>query len=88
VDKSLVYVGSGDTATVSASAIDPDNDPLTYTWFSSGGRIDGSGPQVRWLSTAVAAGNYTVTLHVDDGRGGAASCSSEIPVEPRPNPGR
>jgi hypothetical protein len=85
VDKSMVYVGSGDTVTVSALASDPDNDPLTYTWSSSGGRIDGNGPQVRWLSTGVSAGTYTVTLHVDDGRGGAASCSSEIRVEQQPN---
>jgi hypothetical protein len=85
VDKSMVYVGSGDTVTVNASASDPDNDPLTYTWSSSGGRIDGNGPQVRWLSAGVAVGAYTVTLHVDDGRGGAASCSSEIRVEQQPN---
>ena len=71
--------------TVSASASDPDNDPVTYTWSASGGRVDGSGPQVRWLSAGVAAGTYTVLLKVDDGRGGAASCSADIRVEPKPN---
>jgi hypothetical protein len=85
VDKSMVYLDSGDTVAVSAMASDPDNDPLTYTWSSSGGHVDGDGPQVRWLSAGTAAGTYTVTLHVDDGRGGAASCSADIRVEPKPN---
>jgi outer membrane protein OmpA-like peptidoglycan-associated protein len=81
----MVYLDSGDSVAVSATASDPDNDPLTYTWSSSGGRVDGSGPQVRWLSAGTTPGNYTVTLHVDDGRGGAASCSTAIRVEPKPN---
>jgi outer membrane protein OmpA-like peptidoglycan-associated protein len=84
-DKSMVYLDSGDSVSVSATASDPDNDPLTYTWLSSGGRVDGSGPQVRWLSAGTTPGSYTVTLHVDDGRGGAASCSTAIRVEPKPN---
>jgi Bacterial Ig domain len=84
-DKSAVYVDSGDTVAVSATASDLDNDPLTYTWSPSGGRVDGSGPRVRWLSAGTAVGSYTVTLHVDDGRGGAATCTTDIRVEPKPN---
>jgi hypothetical protein len=84
-DKSMVYLDSGDMVTVSATASDPDNDPLTYTWSANGGRVDGNGPQVRWLSAGTAVGSYTVTLHVDDGRGGSASCSTNIRVEPKPN---
>lgn len=85
VEKSMVYLDSGDTVAVNATASDPDNDPLTYTWSSNGGRVDGDGPQVRWLSAGAPAGSYTVTLHVDDGRGGAASCSTDIRIEPKPN---
>jgi hypothetical protein len=84
-DKSMVYLGSGDTVAVTATASDPDNDPLTYSWSASGGQVDGNGPQVRWLSAGTAAGSYTVTVRVDDGRGGAASCSVDIRVDPRPN---
>jgi len=73
-----VYFDSGDSVAVSATASDPDNDPLTYTWSSNGGHVDGDGPHVRWLSAGAPVGNYTVTLHVDDGRGGAASCSADI----------
>ena len=83
-DKSMVYLGSGDTVTVTATAADPDNDPLTYTWSASGGAIDGTGPQARWVSNGTAEGSYTVTVKVDDGRGGSASCSADISVQAKP----
>jgi hypothetical protein len=82
---SMVYLGSGDMVPVTATASDPDNDTLNYTWSASGGRVDGSGPQVRWLSADTTIGAYTVTLNVDDGHGGTAMCSAEIRVEARPN---
>jgi hypothetical protein len=83
-DKSMVFLDSGDTIAVTAAASDPDNDPLTYTWTSTGGRVDGTGAQVRWLSAGTAVGTYTITVHVDDGRGGSATCGADISVEARP----
>ena len=82
---SSVFVGSGDAVNVSVTASDPDNDPLSYSYSSSGGTIDGTGPQVRWNSAGLAAGSYTVNARVDDGRGGVASCAVDIRVEPKPN---
>lgn len=82
---SKVYEGSGDKSVVLAQAADPDNDPLTYTWSATGGAIEGSGAEVRWNSAGVAAGTYTITGTVNDGRGGTASSSANVVVEPRPN---
>jgi len=80
-----VYGGSGDTVAVHVNASDPDNDPLTYTYATTGGTVEGTGPDARWNSTGVALGSYTVNVKVDDGKGGTVSCSADIRVEPRPN---
>ncbi|HEY2647042.1 MAG TPA: PKD domain-containing protein, partial [Candidatus Acidoferrales bacterium] len=84
-DKSLVYVDSGDTVAITCTATDPDNDPLTYTWSSTCGKVDGTGSQVRWLSAGVPQGSCTITSKVDDGRGGSASSSVSVRVDPKPN---
>jgi outer membrane protein OmpA-like peptidoglycan-associated protein len=85
VDKTMVYAGSGDFAVVRVSASDPDNDPLSYTWTSNGGDVVGNGPEIRWNSSGTTPGTYSVKVRVDDGRGGADTCSVDVRVEPRPN---
>jgi outer membrane protein OmpA-like peptidoglycan-associated protein len=84
-DKRSVYAGSGDSVIVRADASDPDSDPLTYSWTTSGGTVEGSGPEARWNSSGAAPGSYSVKVRVDDGRGGSADCSADIRVEPQPN---
>lgn len=80
-----VHMESSEVATIRATASDPDGDPLTYAWTASGGSVDGTGPEVRWNPGSSAPGDYTVTAHVDDGRGGTANCSATIHLQPRPN---
>lgn len=75
----------GDSSVIRAQAADPDNDQLTYTWTATGGKVDGTGPEVHWNSADAAPGNYTVTVKVDDGRGGTATSSTQVAVEARPN---
>lgn len=84
-DKSMVYLDSSDAVTINCTGSDPDNDPLTYTWSSTGGKVDGNGPRVRWLSAGTPLGSYTITTKVDDGRGGSASSSVAVRVDPKPN---
>jgi lipid-binding SYLF domain-containing protein len=80
-----VIDGSGETVLVRADASDPDNDPLTYTWTTTGGAIEGTGSQVRLNPAGVAPGTHSVTARVDDGRGGNVSCVAEVRVDPQPN---
>jgi len=80
-----VYAGSGDAITVQATASDPDGDPLTYEWTTTGGSVSGTGSQVRWSSAGTAPGTYSVTARVSDGAGGSASCAVDVRVEPKPN---
>ncbi len=78
-------VVSGDSAVLQAQGNDPDNDPLTYVWSATAGKIDGTGAEVRWGSADVAPGHYTVTVKADDGRGGIATASTDVSVVPRPD---
>ncbi len=85
VNPASVYAGSDDTVTVHVNASDPDNDSLSYSYSATGGSVEGTGADARWNSSGVAAGSYTVTVKVDDGKGGAASCAADIKVEEKPN---
>jgi outer membrane protein OmpA-like peptidoglycan-associated protein len=80
-----VFAGSGDIVAIHVDASDPDNDPLTYSYIATGGSVDGSGPDARWNSASATPGSYTVTAQVSDGKGGTASCATDLKVEPRPN---
>ncbi len=70
---------------IHVNATDADNDPLTYSYTATGGTVDGTGPDVRWNPSGLAIGNYTVNAKVDDGRGGTASCATDVAVAKRPN---
>lgn len=80
-----VFAGSSDTVAVHVNASDPDNDPLTYSYTATGGAVDGSGPDARWNAGSATPGSYTITAQVSDGKGGTASCATDIKVDPRPN---
>jgi hypothetical protein len=57
------------TTQVTTTAVDPENDVLTYNYTVSGGRIVGTGANVSWDLTGAAPGTYTITAGVDDGCG-------------------
>ena len=54
---------------VTTTAVDPENDVLTYNYTVSGGRIVGQGANVSWDLTGAQPGSYTITAGVDDGCG-------------------
>jgi hypothetical protein len=57
------------TINVTTTAVDPDNDVLTYNYTVSGGRVVGQGASVQWDLSGVSKGTYTITAGVDDGCG-------------------
>ena len=83
-DRNSVTVG--DTVQITATASDPDNDPLTYSWKSSSGRVRGRDASVRFETAGLSAGHYSVMGHVEDGRGGSADCQLGIEVQLPPPP--
>lgn len=78
-----VDVASGASRELSVKASDPDGDKLTYSWTSTGGTVNGNGDTATFNAAGVKAGSYTVTVGVDDGRGGKASCSMTVNVSER-----
>lgn len=65
---------------VSAASSDSDGDTLTYAWSSTGGTwVDPNINPAQWRSPA-AAGNYTLTLNVNDGHGGISVRTKDVTV--------
>lgn len=58
------------------SSTDPDGDQLSYTWSGPFGTITGESPVV-----TLPCGMHSITLTVDDGKGGTATDSVVISVE-------
>jgi hypothetical protein len=54
---------------VTATAVDPETDVLTYVYKISGGKIVGSAAKVVWDLTGVKPGTYSITAAVNDGCG-------------------
>jgi uncharacterized protein YjdB len=75
-------VAVGGTVTITATGYDADNDPLTYSWTSSGGKIVGSGDKATFNAAGLTSGRYTVRATASDGRGGTASALIQLTVKP------
>jgi outer membrane protein OmpA-like peptidoglycan-associated protein len=74
----------GEHTGVTCNGSDPDNDPLTYSYTSTGGKIVGSGSNVQFDATGLPPGTYSVKCTVNDGRGGIADASGNVEVKEPP----
>jgi len=71
----------GASSSVTATAADPDNQPLTYQWRASTGDIIGHGPTVRYSASFCCAGPNFIQVTVKDNAGGEATQSVDIFIE-------
>ncbi len=69
----------GDSVVVYCTAIDNDEDILTFTWNSNGGSILGEGKNVTWILPNTT-GVYNISVIVGDNKGGMDSANSIIKV--------
>jgi len=81
LEADMSEIATGGSAVITASGYDADDDPLTYTWTTSGGQINGSGEKVTFRAAGLAPGTYTVRALANDGRGGTATAQIEIVVK-------
>jgi hypothetical protein len=68
----------GDYIVVASTSSDPDGDMLTYSWYVDGVSRFGNSPNWEWVDAE--AGEYIVTLEIDDGRGGSDEYSMAVTV--------
>lgn len=76
----------GEVVALSATARSPQNRPLTYQWVTTVGRIDGTGASVRFDTTGVAPGTYTVRVRVTDDQNQSAECTMTVTLTAPPPP--
>jgi outer membrane protein OmpA-like peptidoglycan-associated protein len=77
---------AGEPVRLTATASTTSGGTLTYTWATTAGRIEGTGPTARLDTTGLAPGSYAVTVRVDDGKGGFADCTAQVSVKSPPPP--
>jgi outer membrane protein OmpA-like peptidoglycan-associated protein len=77
----------GDSFTITATGVSPQNRPLTYSYSSSAGSVSGSGTTATLTTTGAAPGPVTVTANVVDDKGQTASCTASVTlIAPTPPP--
>jgi hypothetical protein len=76
----------GDSATITAQGVSPQNRPLTYSYTTSAGQVSGTGNTATLTTTGAPAGTITVTGNVVDDKGQTASCTTTVNVEAPPPP--
>jgi outer membrane protein OmpA-like peptidoglycan-associated protein len=74
----------GEQTGITCNGSDPDNDPLTYSYTTTGGRVVGSGSKVQFDAAGLQPGTYAVKCTVNDGRGGTADASDNVEVKEPP----
>lgn len=71
---------TGSTIDVRVTAADPDGDSLNYNWSADGGSFDSTTiPNTEWKAPSTA-GNYNITVVVDDGKGGQDQKTETVAV--------
>jgi hypothetical protein len=71
----------GDSATVTATGMSPQNRPLTYSYSATAGTVTGSGTTATFSSTGAPTGPVTITGTVTDDKGQTASCTTGLTIE-------
>ncbi len=79
-------VAPGDSSTITATGMSPQNRPLTYSYSASAGSVSGSGSTATLSTAGAAPGTITVTCNVVDDKGQTASATTTVTVNAPPPP--
>lgn len=70
----------GETATVSASGMSPQNRPLTYSYAATAGSVSGSGASATFNSAGAPTGAAGITCSVADDKGQIATANTSVTI--------
>jgi hypothetical protein len=79
-------VNPGDSATITAAGLSPQNRPLTYSYSATAGSISGTTGSSTLSTAGAAPGTITVTCNVVDDKGQSASATTSVTVIAPPPP--
>ena len=70
----------GDSSTITASGMSPQNRPLTYSYTATTGSITGRGTTAEYSSTGAPTGEVGITCNVSDDKGQTASANTMLTI--------
>ncbi len=73
-------VNPGDSSTITAQGVSPQNRPLTYSYSSTSGSVSGNTSTATLTTAGAAPGTITVTCNVVDDKGQTASSTTSVTV--------
>ena len=76
----------GDSSTITAMGMSPQNRPLTYSYSASSGAVTGTGSTATLSTAGAAPGTITVTCNAVDDKGQTASSTTSVTVAAPPPP--
>ena len=74
-------VKPGDTSTITAAGVSPQNRPLTYSYSATAGQISGTTTTATLATQGAATGPITVTCTVTDDKNQTATATTTVTVE-------
>jgi len=74
-EKQVILIN--DSTNIYCTAVDKDNDPLTYQWTVTGGSYSGTGAAISWHAPS-SPGTFLIICEVNDNHGGIISDSLYI----------
>jgi len=74
----------GETSTVTAGGVSPQNRPLTYTYSASSGSISGNGATAEFSAAGAPAGTVQITCNVSDDKGQSATATTSVSIAAPP----
>ncbi len=70
----------GETSTITAVGVSPQNRPLTYSYSATSGTISGSGASATFNSAGAPAGAVRINCNVADDKGGTATANTSVTI--------